>query len=312
MRAKRQGAGLGLALVLLCIALALTSPYFLTPRNLLNVLVQSSINTVLAVGMTFVIMIGGIDLSVGSALALTGVVVAVTVEGGAGVGGAMAAGLLCALGIGAANGLLVARLRLAPFIVTLGTLSVARGLAFVVAGGRTIQVQPPALRLWGEGRLFGFPAPTLVALALVLVGHLVLTRTVFGRHLVAIGSNEQVTWLAGVRTARTKGAAYVLSGLTVFLGALISVGRLGSADPIRGEGYELDAIAAVVIGGTSLQGGRGSVPGTLLGALFIAVLRNGLTLRDVTDAWQKVIIGAVIVGAVLIDRFRDHPRMTRT
>src|SRR5262249_46293832 len=147
---------------------------------------------------------------------------------------------------------------------------------------------------------------TLIAVFLVVIGHVVLTRTVFGRHLTALGHNERATQFAGVNTGLTKWIAYVISGFAVFLGALISVGRLGSADPIRGEGYELDAIAAVIIGGTSLMGGHGSVLGTLLGALFIAVLRNGLNLQDVTAAWQQVIIGAVIVAAVFLDRLKNR------
>jgi len=302
----RQAAGLGLILIALCVVLSLRSPYFLTQRNLLNVLAQSSINTVLAVGMTFVIITGGIDLSVGSALALVAVVMAVAVEAGLGGPAAIVCGLLCGLGIGAVNGLAVVLMRIPPFIVTLGTLSIARGLAFVVAGGRTIQVQPASLRVWGEGRWLGVPILTIIALALVVCGHIALTKTRFGRHLFAIGSNEQVAWLAGVKTGFNKWGAYAISGLTIFLGALISTGRLGSADPIRGEGYELDAIAAVIIGGTSLMGGRGSVLGTLLGALLIAVLRNGLNLEDVTAAWQKVIIGAVIIGAVFLDRWRHQ------
>lgn len=300
-----QRLGLVLAFVALCLTLSFLSPYFLTQRNLLNVLVQSSINTILAVGMTFVIISGGIDLSVGSALALTGVVMARLADGGWNVSAAIAAGLLCGLAIGAANGFGVVRMRIPPFIVTLGGLSIARGLAFVAAGGKTIPVAPAGLRVWGESRLAGLPVPMIIAVLLVGVGHVVLTRTVFGRHLTALGHNERATQFAGVNTGLTKWTAYVISGFSVFLGALISVGRLGSADPIRGEGYELDAIAAVIIGGTSLMGGRGSVLGTLLGALFIAVLRNGLNLQDVTAAWQQVIIGAVIVGAVFLDRMRS-------
>ena len=306
-RALRGGrAGLILALFLLCLILSLVSPYFLTQRNLLNVLVQSSINTVLAVGMTFVIISGGIDLSVGSALALTGVVMTVTAAGGVGAPAAMLLGTLTALGLGGLNGLAVVRMKIPAFIVTLGTLSIARGLAFVVAGGKTIQVPLSSLRWWGEGKLVGIPIPALMALATVVVGHLALTRTVFGRHLLAVGSNERAALYAGIRTGQTKSAAYLISGLAVFLGALISIGRLGSADPIRGEGYELDAIAAVIIGGTSLMGGRGSVLGTLLGALFIATLRNGLNLLDVITAWQQVIIGSVIIAAVFIDQWRNR------
>src|SRR5581483_1630256 len=300
-----QSTGLVLVLLLLSVALTFASPYFLTSRNLLNVLLQTSINTVLAVGMTFVIISGGIDLSVGSALALTAVVMAALAEQGVSVPLVMTAGLLCGAGTGAANGLAIVRMKIPAFIVTLGTLSIARGLALVVAGGRTITVEPYALRMWGEGRLLGVPIPTVFALVLVIIGHVTLTRTVFGRHLLAIGANEKVAWLAGVSTGLTRWMAYIISGVMVFLGALISTGRLGSADPIRGEGYELDAIAAVIIGGTSLKGGRGSVFGTLLGALLIGVMRNGLTLRDVTDAWQKVIIGAVIVTAVFLDRLRN-------
>ena len=240
--------GLLFAFALLCVTLSLISPYFLTLRNLTNVLAQGSINTVLAIGLTFVIIGGGIDLSVGSALALVGVVMAALVERTLSAPVAIAVGLLSGLTIGALNGLVVVRTRIPPFIVTLGTLSVARGLAFIFAGGRTIPVQPVALRVWGEGRLLGVPVPTIIAFALVVIAHVVLTRSVFGRHLFAIGGNERAAWIAGVQTGLTKWVSYLISGFAVFIGALISVGRLGSADPIRGEGYELDAIAAVIIG----------------------------------------------------------------
>jgi ribose transport system permease protein len=287
---------LGLVLVLWAL-----TPHFLTVANLLNVAQQASINAIVAAGMTFVILTGGIDLSVGSIVALAGVVLGLLLQQGhhplLAVPAALAAGGLC----GWTNGLLVARARLPPFIVTLGMMSIARGLALLVTEGRPVSGFDPSFRAMATSSVFGIPAPVLITVAVYAVGHAVLAHTLFGRYVYAIGGNEEATRLSGVRVHRHKAFVYALSGATAALAAVVLTARLDSAQPIAGTMYELDAIAATVIGGTSLMGGEGTLVGTLIGALIMGVLRNGLNLLGVSSFLQQVVIGAVIVGAVLID-----------
>ncbi len=288
-------------LLALCLALWIATPHFATVSNLVNVVEQSAIIGIVAAGMTFVILTGGIDLSVGSIVALSGIALGTLVRAGlplpASVAGALAAGLLC----GAVNGALVTLGRLPPFIATLGMMSVARGAALMLSDGRPISGFPEALRALATGRVGGVPVPVLVMLAVYLVAHVVLSRTLLGRYTYAIGGNEEAAALSGIAVRWYKGAVYAISGLLSALTALVLVARLDSAQPIAGIMYELDAIAAVVIGGTSLLGGSGSVMGTLVGALIMAVLRNGLNLLGVSSYVQQVAIGVVIVVAVLVD-----------
>jgi ribose transport system permease protein len=288
-------------LLSLCVALWIATPHFMTASNLLNVVEQSAVIGVLAVGMTFVILTGGIDLSVGSLVALSGVVFGLAVRGGAsevaGVVAALAAGVSC----GIVNGALITVGRLPPFIATLGMMSVARGFALVLSDGRPISGFDASFRLLSTGRLAGVPVPTLVMLATYAAAAFILSRTVLGRYTYAVGGNEEATVLAGVNVKRVKTTVYAISGLLSALTALLLVARLNSAQPIAGISYELDAIAAVVIGGASLLGGSGTVLGTLIGALIMAVLRNGLNLLGVSSYIQQIAIGGVIIGAVLID-----------
>ena len=300
---KRQGRELGTlgGLLALCLLLTALTPYFLTVSNLLNVMEQTSINAVIAVGMTFVILSGGIDLSVGSLVALSGVVMASTLQAGAPIPVALLAGLLTGAFCGLVNGGLVTLGRLPPFIATLGMMSVARGAALLLTDGRPVSGFEAGFRSLATGRVVGVPVPVLVTLAVYVLAHLVLTRTRFGRYVYAIGGNEEATRLSGVPVRFHKTMVYALSGLVSALAAAVLTARLNSAQPIAGMMYELDAIAATVIGGTSLLGGQGRVSGTLIGALIMGVLRNGLNLLGISSFLQQVVIGLVIVGAVLLD-----------
>ena len=304
-RARQLGTLAGLAL--LVILLTVLSPHFLTSSNLLNVLEQTSINAVIAVGMTFVILSGGIDLSVGSLVALSGVALAGGLRAGLPLPVALLAGLATGAAAGLMNGLLITRGKLPPFIATLGMMSVARGLTLFVTDGRPISGFDAGFRTLATGRVLGIPASVLLAAALYVVAHLVLTRTRFGLYVYAIGGNEEATRLSGVGVRFHKTMVYVLAGLMSAVAAVILTARLNSAQPIAGMMYELDAIAATVIGGTSLLGGSGSIGGTLIGALIMGVLRNGLNLLGISSFLQQVVIGLVIIAAVLVDSALKAP-----
>jgi ribose/xylose/arabinose/galactoside ABC-type transport system permease subunit len=298
-RSRQLGTFAGL--LALCVVLWAATPHFLTVSNLLNVLEQTSINAIVAVGMTYVIISGGIDLSVGSVLAVAGIALALALEGGlpgpAAIGIALATGTVCGL----ANGVLITLGRLPPFIATLGMMSVARGAALMLAEGRPISGFSEGFRALATARVVMVPAPVLLTAAVYLVAHFVLVRTVFGRATYAIGGNEEAARLSGVHVHFHKTAVYGVAGLTSAVAAILLTARLNSAQPTAGTMYELDAIAATVIGGTSLLGGEGTLGGALIGALIMGVLRNGLNLLNVSSFFQQVVIGAVIIGAVLID-----------
>jgi ribose transport system permease protein len=336
--------GVLLVLLLMIAALSILSPIirgdqtFLTASNLSNVLLQASVNMIVAVGMTYVITSGGIDLSVGSMLALGAVLAAlfmrdftpafapiarqlgldeVTTGRLIAIGGLLVAVIICAL-CGLVNGLLIALLNLPPFIATLGTLGMFRGLAMIVTNGRPVI---------GFGRdylqMFSYRAPTpflepvivnipiqiVIALVVAAIFAFVLNRTRLGKYTIAIGGNEETTRLAGIPVRSYKIRIYVLSGLLTGIASALLLARLGSGDPTYGQSDELDAIAATVMGGTSLTGGEGTIAGTVVGALIISLVRNGLNLFNVQSYWQSFVIGAVIVLAVLIDRWRK--RQTR-
>lgn len=297
--ARQFGTVLGLV-VLSSVLWALT-PHFLTVPNLLNVAQQTSINAIVAVGLTFVIISGGIDLSVGSIVALSGVGLGAALQGGQDLPVALAIALGIGVTCGLVNGAIISWGGLPPFIVTLGMMSIVRGAALVFTEGRPVSGFDPLFRSLAAGQLGGVPAPVIATLAVYLVAHVVLTRTTFGRYVYAIGGNEEATRLAGVSVRFHKTMIYAVSGLVSAMAAVILTARLNSAQPIAGTMYELDAIAATVIGGTSLMGGEGSLAGTLVGALIMGVLRNGLNLLGVSSFLQQIVIGAVIIGAVLID-----------
>jgi ribose transport system permease protein len=288
-------------LIALCIVLWILTPHFMTVSNLLNVAQQTTIVAIIAVGMTFVIITGGIDLSVGSALAFSGVAMATLLQKGVPLGIALLVGLGAGLLCGLLNGLLITIGRLPPFIATLGMMSVARGAALVFTGGRPVSGFSDTFRQIAVGEIFHIPAPVIIMLAVYLIAHFVLTKTKLGRYTYAIGGNEEATILSGVNVRLYKTMVYGLCGMLSGLAAIILTARLNSAQPIAGMMYELDAIAATVIGGTSLTGGEGTIFGTLIGALIIGVLRNGLNLLDISSFVQQIVIGAVIIGAVLFD-----------
>jgi len=305
-RARQFGTLIGL-LVLSAVLWALT-PHFLTVSNLLNVAQQTSINAVVAVGMTFVILSGGIDLSVGSIVAVAGVVLGALLQAGQPAAAAIVVSMLVGTGIGLVNGALVSWGGLPPFIVTLGMMSIARGAALVFTEGRPVSGFAEGFRSIATGSLAFIPAPVLLMLLVYAIAHFVLTRTTFGRYVYAIGGNEEATRLSGVQVRRQKTIIYGVSGLMSAVAAIILTARLNSAQPIAGMMYELDAIAATVIGGTSLMGGEGTLAGTLVGALIMGVLRNGLNLLGVSSFLQQIVIGAVIVVAVLVDTMLKRNR----
>ncbi|HXG87133.1 MAG TPA: hypothetical protein VNJ02_02265 [Vicinamibacterales bacterium] len=298
-RARQFGTVIGL-LVLSAVLWAL-SPHFLTVANLLNIAQQTTINAVVAVGMTYVILSGGIDLSVGSIVALSGVALGAALQSGQ----ALPVALVVALGVGVAcglvNGAIVSWGRLPPFIVTLGMMSIARGMALLFTEGRPVSGFDEGFRSLATGRVGFIPVPVIITGVVYVIAHVVLTKTTFGRYVYAIGGNEEATRLSGVSIGFHKTMIYAVSGLMSAVAAIMLTARLNSAQPIAGMMYELDAIAATVIGGTSLMGGEGSLGGTLVGALIMGVLRNGLNLLGVSSFLQQIVIGAVIIGAVLVD-----------
>ena len=306
-RARRFGTVIGL--VVLCAILWILTPYFLTVSNLLNVAEQTSINAIVAVGMTFVILSAGIDLSVGSIVAFAGVVLGLALRGDQPLAVALALALATGVVCGLVNGLLVSVGDLPPFIVTLGTMSIARGAALLVTEGRPISGFAPSFRVLATGRVGFVPAPVIATAVVYLAAHVALTRTTFGRYVYAIGGNEEATRLSGVAVRFHKAMIYAVSGLMSAIAAVILTARLNSAQPIAGMMYELDAIAATVIGGTSLMGGDGTLAGTLVGALIMGVLRNGLNLLGVSSFLQQIVIGGVIVVAVLLDTMLKRNRM---
>ncbi|MBV9928454.1 MAG: ABC transporter permease [Acidobacteria bacterium] len=285
----------------LCVVLWAATPFFLTVSNLLNVAEQAAIIAIVAVGMTFVIITGGIDLSVGSVLAFAGVVMAEALHRDVPVPLALAVALGTGLFCGLVNGALITLGRLPPFIATLGMMSVARGTALMFTEGRPVSGFSGGFRSLATGEVLGLPISVVIMVGVYVLAHVVLTRTKLGRYTYAIGGNEEAALLSGVNVKLYKAAVYGISGMLSGLAAVLLTARLNSAQPIAGMMYELDAIAATVIGGTSLLGGEGTVVGTLIGALIMAVLRNGLNILGVSSFVQQVVIGSVIITAVLID-----------
>ena len=302
-----------LALVLMVIALALMTDKFFTVDNSLNVLRQICANLCLSIGMTIIILSGGIDLSVGAVLAFSGAVAAGLLKSGIAIpgtdifieittSGAILAGLLVGTMLGWFNGFVITRFKLPPFVATLGMLSIARGLTMLWTGGFPITRLGDPFNFMGSGHLFGVPMPVLISAALVIIFVVLMKRTRFGRNIYAVGGNERAATLSGLNVNRIKLLVYMLGGTLAGVAGLLVTARLDSATPNAGMGYELDSIAAVVIGGTSLNGGRGTIMGTVLGCLIIGVLNNGLVLLEVSPFWQQVIKGFVILVAVAVDK----------
>lgn len=295
-----------ISLALLFAVLSIASPYFLTGTNLASVIRQTAVINIMALGMTLVIVSGGIDLSVGSILAFAGVLGTMTMVETGSVPLGILAGVLCGALWGCANGLMIASLRIPPFIVTLGTLGIVRGLTLVISGGLPIVGLPKEHGLLGEGTIGPVPFVLVVLVLCAVIAHFALHGTKLGRYTYAIGSNESAAVYAGIPVARYKVAIYAICGLLSGLAGMIETSRLMTGQPTAGVSYELQVIAAVVIGGGSLTGGEGTVIGTLIGAFIMGLLSNGSDLLGVNPYWQQVIIGAIIILAVALDEARKR------
>ena len=298
--------GLIIGLVLIGAVLAVVSPVFLKPQNLINVVRQISINGILAVGVTYVLLTGGVDLSLGSMVALTGVVAASFAHpGDFPVIVPVALGMLAGMACGAVNGAVITAGRIAPFIVSLGMMTIARGLALVLSDGRPVSNLSREFTSIGGGDLLGVPTPIAIFAFVAVVSHIVLGNTRLGRYVYAVGGNEQAARASGISVAGVKVFAYTVCGTLAGLAGVVQASRITTGQPNAGVAYELDAIAAVVIGGTSLSGGVGGIRGTILGALLMGVIGNGLDLLNVSSYYQQIVKGLIIVGAVWLDKAEE-------
>jgi ribose transport system permease protein len=295
-----------LSLIVLFVALAIASPHFLTETNLSSVVRQTAVINIMSLGMTIIIIAGGIDLSVGAILAMSGVLGAMAIEKGMPIPVGILVGILTGLFWGFVNGLLTTRLRIAPFIVTLGTLGIIRGLTLIITNGLPVHGVPQGFSFLGEGNLLGVPFVLWVLVVCALLTHVILEHTRLGRYAYAIGSNADAAVYAGVPVGFDTTTVYALGGMLTGLAGMIEASRLMTGQPAAGNGYELQAIAAVVIGGGSLHGGEGSVVGTLIGAFIMGLLSNGSDLLGVSPYLQQAIIGAVIILAVTVDELRKR------
>lgn len=303
---RRYGATL-VGLFVLGTVMTFLTPVFLTPSNLMNVMRQVSTNGMLAMAMTFVILTGGIDLSVGSVAAFTGTLSAGLIAvSDLPVGSAVLIALLCGLAIGSLNGLIIANTGIAPFIVTLAMMNIARGLAYIYTDGLPVRVVVESYNRIGLGYLGPVPFQVIYLILLFLLLDLILKRTTFGRQVYAVGDSREAAYFAGIKVNRVRFSVYALSGLiTAFTGVVLSA-RLYSGQPTAAQGFELDAIAACVLGGASMSGGSGRLTGTLLGAMIIGVLNNGLNLLNINSFWQLVVKGLVILIAVYLDDLKKR------
>ncbi|MBI6872923.1 ribose ABC transporter permease [Clostridium aciditolerans] len=291
-----------IGLIILCVVISIITPRFLTVTNVLNVFTQVSVNAIIAVGMCFVILTGGIDLSVGSTLAITGAIAATLVKSNTNTFVTIIAVLIIGALIGLFNGILVSKGKIQAFIVTLATMTVFRGVTYVYTKGTPISGLSSDFTVIGNGKLAGIPLPVILILLVVLAAWYVLNQTRYGRYVYAVGGNEDSARLSGINTDKIKALVYVICGATAALSGIVVTSRIGSASPNAGSGFELDAIAAVVLGGTSLSGGEGSVIGTIIGAMIIGVLNNGLNLMNVSPFYQLIVKGFVIILAVILDK----------
>jgi ribose transport system permease protein len=295
-----------LSLLLLFVALAIASPHFLTRTNLSSVIRQTAVINIMALGMTLVIVAGGIDLSVGAILAMAGLLGTMAMKGGYPIFFGVLIGVLTGFAWGSVNGLLTTRLAIAPFIVTLGTLGIVRGLTLIISNGLSVHEVPQQFSYLGEGTLLGLPFVLWVLVICAVLTHVILEHTRLGRYAFAIGSNPDAALYAGIPVAFHTTAVYAFSGMLTGLAGMIEASRLMSGQPTAGQGYELQVIAAVVIGGGSLRGGEGSVTGTLIGAFIMGLLSNGSDLLGISPYLQQAIIGAVIILAVTVDELRKR------
>ncbi|ACO78400.1 inner-membrane translocator [Azotobacter vinelandii CA] len=308
MRLALDRFGLPLVFVLLCLILSLSSEYFMTWRNWMDILRQTSINGILAIGMTYVVITRGIDLSVGSILAFAGLCSAMVAAQDHGLLASLSAGMFAGAALGAVNGFMVANLSIPPFVATLGMLSIARGMTFILNDGSPITELPESYLALGIGSLGPVSMPIVIFAIVALFFALVLKYTTYGRYVYAVGGNEKSARTSGIGVRKVMFSVYIVSGVLAGLAGMVLTARTTAALPQAGMSYELDAIAAVVIGGTSLSGGSGNIVGTLFGALLIGVINNGLNLLGVSSYYQQVAKGLIIVIAVLVDVWRKKKR----
>ncbi len=313
MAAIRRGIGkyhsqllLAGVLLLLMVLLSFVSEYFFAWKNFYNILDQSAVYLILSVGMTFVIASGGVDLSVGSLAGLGGVIMAVLMKAGMDVPGAILAGMGVCVLTGIANGALISFMRINAFIVTLVTMIISRGMALILTGGVSIYGFDKNFKWFGTGDMGPVNAPIVIALVLALAGMMLLRHTLWGKYTLALGANDEALRRAGVKTGLYRTSIYAFSGFCAAVAGLIMTARLGSAAPLAGQNYEMDAIAAAVLGGASMSGGKGTVLGTLIACLILAVMRNGLTLLAVPTYYQQVVTGLIILAAIMTAEIRNR------
>lgn len=298
--------GIFVVFIIICLILAFISPQFLTVSNWTIIITQASINALLAFGVTFVIITGGIDLSLGSMVAVTGVTAAMLAHPDTfPVVLPIFAGLFAGLLMGVFNGFIITKSKIAPFIVTLGTMTIGRGLALILSKGRPVSNLSDSFNFIGGGDILGIPFPIIVLIIVFIICSLILKKTILGRYIYAIGGNEQASRASGINVNQVKMAVYSISGLLAGLAGVLLTSRITTGQPNAGAGFELDAIAAAVIGGTSTSGGTGTMTGTLVGVLLIGVINNGLDLLNVTSYYQQVVMGIIIIGAVVLDSWNQ-------
>ncbi len=295
-----------ISLIILFVALAIASPHFLTNTNLSSVVRQTAVINIMSLGMTLIIITGGIDLSVGAILAMGGLLGTMAMEKGLSIPSGVLIGVLTGLACGLGNGLLITQLRIAPFIVTLGTLGIFRGTTLIISNGLPVHKIPPAFSFLGEGNVLGVPFVLWILVVCALLTHVTLEHTRLGRYAFAIGSNPEAAVYAGIPVKFHTTAVYAIGGMLTGLAGMIEASRLMTGQPTAGQGYELQAIAAVVIGGGSLRGGEGTVVGTLVGAFIMGLLSNGSDLLGVSPYLQQALIGVVIILAVMVDELRKR------
>lgn len=305
-RIIRQAAPF-LSLGLMCIILAILTPHFLTVDNLFAIGLQMAVVAIMAIGQTMVIISAGIDLSIGSVMALSGIATTMFMAEGVPMFPAIIVGLAVGLICGIIVGMLISWGHIPPFIATLGMMGIARGLALLFTGGVPVFGLPEAFRFLGGGHVLKvIPVPVLIVIFLAFAGHFILTRMSFGRYIFAIGSNAEAARLSGINVRKNLVQIYAINGMLCGLAGIILASRLSTGQPTAGTGYELDVIAACVIGGASLSGGEGTIPGAMIGALIMGVLRNGCNLLDISAFWQQIAIGTIIIVAVFSDQYRKH------
>ncbi len=298
--------GILVAFLAICLTLSFISPQFLTLSNWSIIFTQVSINALLAFGVTFVIITGGIDLSIGSVVAVSGVVAALLAKQDQyPLIVPIIGGLLVGLLFGLLNGFLITKSKIAPFIVTLGVMTIGRGLALIISKGRPISNLSESFNFIGGGDILGIPFPIIILFVVFIICSIVLKKTIFGRYVYAVGGNEQASWASGISVNKVKIAVYSLCGLLAGLAGILLTSRITTGQPNAGMSFELDAIAAAVIGGSSTSGGVGSIQGTLFGVILIGVLNNGLDLLNVSSYYQQVVMGVIIIGAVLLDSWNQ-------